>query len=167
MIHSTTAHHTAADYFGIFVWLLVDKLIKGKKENLNETHYYLMLCQLTALLLIFYWIPSSVRRPQLSDTFCEKNVQFLPLLLSVFSDFTFCCTRSCFPAAQVYSIFSGHQSSVGVFFLENENTHPCEVAWNNSIQCNSHGFCLLLTLIILLLPLKPSAHCSIITTVSI
>lgn len=80
--------------------------------------------------------------PQLSDTSSEKNVQLLPLLLSLCLDFTV-FTRSCFLAAQVYSIFSGRQFSAGLFFLENENTHPFEVVLNYSIQCNLHGLCLL------------------------
>lgn len=55
--------------------------------------------------------------------------------LSIFLYFTFCCTRSCFLAAYVYSIFSGIQSSVGLFFLENENTHSFEIVLNYLIQC--------------------------------
>lgn len=124
VLHSTTAHHTAADYFGIFMWVLVDKLVKGQKENLNETHYYLLLCQLTALLFIFHWMPSSLRRISTFRYILWKEYAAFASASTSFLNFTFCCTRSCFLAAQVYFIFSGHQSTVGLCSLENENTHP-------------------------------------------
>lgn len=148
------------------MWLLVDKLVKGQKENLNETHYYLLLCQLTALLFIFHWMPSSLRRISTFRYILWKEYAAFASASTSFLNFTFCCTRSCFLAAQVYFIFSGHQSSVGLCSLENENTHPYQVVLNCRIQCNLYGLCLRLTLTILLLPLKPSVYCSVFRTVS-